>query len=356
MRIDEIDKNLKVETKIQKEDIVWISARTSPISIHGLCEVEGALPYHRIPQAVAEKTNEGVAQLMWHTAGGRIRFSTNSPYIAVKVMKNACEDAMPHITRAGQSGFDLYCYQEGRQKYCGTFMPPVDKVNTYEACLNVSGDMCTYNINMPLYDRVSEVYIGLAAGAELLPAAVYKWKKPVLYYGSSITQGGCASRPGNSYQGFIERRLETDYINLGFSGSARGEKAMCEYLATLDASVFVCDYDHNAPTAAYLRQTHYTVYKTYRDAHPDTPILLLSKPDFRGDAESVERRSVIYDTYLKARENGDKQVYFLDGEQLFAGAFRDCCTVDGCHPNDLGFFRMGQVIGEAIEKILCREL
>ena len=146
--------------------------------------------------------------------------------------------------------------------------------------------------------------------------------------------------------------IARDYINLGFSGSARGEEAICQYMASLDVSVFVVDYDHNAPSLEHLKATHYPLFKTFRDAHPGTPVVFVSKPDFRGDADSVARRAAIYETYRTAKENGDDNVYFIDGELLFAGEFRDSCTVDGCHPNDLGFFRMGMVIGEAVAKVL----
>ncbi len=149
MRIEEIDKNLKVETSIQKDDIIWLSPKEAPISIHGLCETEQDMPYHRLPQSVAKASNSGVEGLMWHTAGGRIRFATNSPYIAIKAVMNEC-GTMPHITKAGQSGFDLYRYVSGKQLYVATFMPSSGLTKGYESCINVPTEMNTYTINMPL--------------------------------------------------------------------------------------------------------------------------------------------------------------------------------------------------------------
>ena len=191
---------------------------------------------------------------------------------------------------------------------------------------------------MPLYDPVEEVYIGLAAGADLEAPEPYKYEKPVLYYGSSITQGGCASRPGNAYQAMISRKLDGDFLNLGFS---------------LDPFVFVSDYDHNAPNADYLEATHYNLYETFRRAHPDTPSILVSKPDFTRGAEQDERRlAIIRESYEKALANGDRHVYFIDGSHIFDGEFSDSCTVDGCHPNDLGFYRMAIVIGAVVEQAI----
>ena len=128
---------------------------------------------------------------------------------------------------------------------------------------------------------------------------------------------------------------------------------MAEYLAGIDASVFVCDYDHNAPDSRYLGETHWKVYSRYRAAHPGTPVILVSRPNIRlNDQEDIRRRDVVYQTYRNALENGDRNVYFIDGYQLFAGSRRDDCTVDGTHPNDLGFFRMAEVIGEMVKKCL----
>ncbi len=348
-------KTYPVEAGLAEKDIVWLSPKDAPFSIHGLCETHKDLPYHRLPVEVAQNANPvarpGVAALNWNTAGGRVRFATNSRYIAIKaVMPETATDVK--IPKTGQSGFDLYRYTEGTARCQNTFLPQPGVTGGYESITYVPPEMTTYSLNMPLYDGVNELYIGLAPDAEILPAAPYTHPKPILYYGSSITQGACASRPGNAYQAFIEREFDTDYINLGFSGSALGEEAIANHLATIDASIFVCDYDHNAFDPDYLQSTHYALYKTYRTAHKDTPIVLISKPDFRPDADTLRRREIISATYRRAMEEGDDHVYYIDGENLLAGKHRDSCTVDGCHPNDLGFYRMSQVIGEVVGKLL----
>lgn len=350
MKISDIDKNLAVETKLNLTDVHWFDSKSAPIEVCGLAVHEAGDRFRRMPQEVADHTNDGVAYLNTNTAGGRIRFRTNSPYVAIKAVMPD-NGTMPHITMTGQSGFDLYRSDDGKYQYAASYIPG-GRNHGYESCIWTDGKMHTYTINMPLYDPVEELFVGLAESAELESPEAYCYERPVVYYGSSITQGGCASRPGNAYQAMISRKLNCDFINLGFSGSGRGETAVVEYMASLDMLVFVSDYDHNAPDAEHLRNTHYRMYETIRAAHPDVPYIMVSKPDFHPGTADEERRQIIIDSFTKAKESGDKNVYFVDGARIFDGEFSDSCTVDGCHPNDLGFYRMAIKIGEAVELAL----
>ena len=112
------------------------------------------------------------------------------------------------------------------------------------------------------------------------------------------------------------------------------------------------DYDHNAPNIEYLEKTHFNLYKTIRSSRPQTPIVFLTKPDFENDFNEFNRRELIKNNYLTAKEQGDNNVYFIDGETLFGSKDRDACTVDGCHPNDLGFYRMAENIYPTLKNIL----
>ena len=134
-------------------------------------------------------------------------------------------------------------------------------------------------------------------------------------------------------------------VNLGFSGNAKGEAEMANLIATLQMSAFVMDYDHNAPDVEHLEKTHETFFNIIRKAQPELPVIFLSKPDFDKNPDiNALRREVIYNTYISALNNNDKHVYFVDGQTLFGEKDRDACTVDGCHPNDLGFMRMAEKI------------
>ena len=357
--IYEIDPNFAIVEHIEQPGLVWHETNEEGFTIYGLEESGLAMNpqvYRRIPREVAEQTSEGVLGLHDNTAGGRVRFMTDSPYVAIRVTYRWLCD-MPHMPLTGSSAFDMYQTDENGCNYIKTFTPPWNpqaRKNGYEAiCRMKEGKMRDLTINFPLYNSVESLQIGLAEDAVIEKAPGYRLPDPVVYYGSSITQGGCASRPGNAYQGFVSRALDLDQINLGFSGSGRGEPVMADHIASLKMCAFVLDYDHNAPDPEHLEKTHYPLYKKVRDAHPDIPILCVSRPNYDFSNEPADAmRDVIRATVKRAVEEGDKNIRFLDGETLFGTDFRRDCTVDGAHPNDLGFYRMAQAMIPILKEML----
>lgn len=342
MKISEIDKNLEVVTSISKDDILWINASQSPFKVYGAAGTE---PYVRMPDEVAQKVSPGVHGLSKHTAGIRVRFRTNSPYIAIHCEWNRIEP-MSHMPLSGSSGFDLYKYSNNNQIYVGSFMPSPSSHNGYDSLKDLcSNEMTDYILNFPLYNSVNKLFIGVKNDSEFEVPAEYKRDLPVVFYGSSITQGGCASRPGNCYQNFLSRAFDIDYVNLGFSGSGKAEDEIIEYMANMPMLAFISDYDHNAPTVEHLENTHYKLYKAIREKNPNIPYVIISKPDYHiGDNVDDARRDVIMNTFIKAKAEGDNNVYFVDGASLFAGEEWFACTVDGCHPNDFGFYRFANAL------------
>ncbi len=357
-KLQDIDPNFAIPNHIEQEGLVWHNANEDGFTVYGL-EPTGLAQnppiYRRTPKEVAEATSPGVTGLYTNTAGGRIRFMTDSPYVAVRFTYEVLCD-MPHMPLTGSSAFDLYEKTEAGYRYVKTFTPPWDadsREHGYEAIIHFRDGVRLRDLtmNFPLYNDVENLQIGLADGTTLAKAPGYVLDKPVVYYGSSITQGGCASRPGNSYQAFITRALDLDQINLGFSGSGRGEPVMADYIASLDMCAMVMDYDHNAPNAEHLAATHYPLYRKIRDAHPDIPIICVSRPNFDFEP-NVDMRDVIRQTVERAIAQGDQNIRFIDGETLFMKDFRDDCTVDGAHPNDLGFYRMAQTILPHLKEML----
>lgn len=355
MRLEAIDQNFKLETQLKEPDMVWLDVKCPPFAVDGVFYDPVRRCYLRMPQETADTVSQGVSSLNCHTAGGRVRFKTDSTCIAIEVRMEV-QSLMPHFTRLGQSGLDLYRKTGERSCYTASLMPPTEMKTGYSAEVKTDGRYAEYTLNLPLYDGVKELYIGLKRGALLEAPDPYPNRSPVVFYGSSITQGGCASRPGNSYPAILSRRLGIDYLNLGFSGGCRAEKAICRYLAELPIRAFVCDYDHNAPDAEYLKSTHLPLYRAVRRGHPGLPILLVSAPGPKPmEGAWQQRRDIVRATYETARSEGDGNIFFIDGGELFAGEEWDACTVDGTHPNDLGFFRMAMGIEGTLKAALGLE-
>lgn len=345
--ISKIDSNFAVKTNLNIENIIFYDIQNDPFSIYGVFFENGV--YRRLPEAVAKKVSNEVYNLHTHTAGGRVKFVTDSKYVAIHaVMPDVGK--MPHFALTGSAGFDIYIGEN--EKYYASFVPPFGISGGYESVVRFENSQeREITINFPLYSSVSALFIGIEESAVLKKSFGYKHRKPIGFYGSSITQGGCASRPGNSYESVISRNLQTDYLNLGFSGSAKAEDAIAKYISNLDLSVFVYDYDYNSPSVGHLQATHQKMFSTIRDKNPDLPIVILSRPSFTLNGVEQERLAIIKRTYTDAVVNGDKNVYFIDGPTLMKYAGYDG-TVDGCHPNDLGFYSMAKVVSAQLKSII----
>ena len=346
-------KTYKFETSFEEKDILFYNIKKDPFRIYGLYDPKNQPTFRRLPEDVANATNSGVAKLAFDTSGGRLRFSTDSSYIAIKAVMPTV-NRFPHMPLTGTSGIDVYVDSDGGSRFVKASKPDLNITDGYEFMVHFGNrKMRNITVNFPSYNPVDALFIGVSETARVGRGKEYANKKPIVFYGSSITQGGCSSRPGLIYQNMISRRYNLDYTDLGFSGSGRAELPIVKYMASLDMLAFVSDYDHNAPNPEYLRDTHSRMYDIIRESHPDIPYIMISKPDFNYESENdIARRDVVMDTFRRARELGDTNVYYIDGEGLFRGPYEDCCTVDGCHPNDLGFAFMADKIGRVIERAL----
>ena len=347
--ISEIDPNFKVST-VFDENIVFRNVRTEPFEIFGL--MHDGERFHRIAWETAKKFN-GINGLNIHTAGGRVCFVTDSDTVSVHAVMPGMY-LMPHMTFLGSAGFDMYLREGGIQRYFGSFVPDKNNHESVNATLRFpSHAKREIIIDFPLYSGVKELFIGLEKDAVLERWSGYSRKVPMVFYGSSITQGGCASAPGTCYEALLSRRFDSDYINLGFSGNAKGEPEIMEYIAGLDMSVFIYDYDYNAPSCEHLAATHHAGYLRVREKHPDIPIIMASRPNYSSPREAgPARRDIVAASYEKALSEGDRNVYFADGKKYFNTIYDIGATVDGSHPTDLGFFIMANAFGDIIEKVL----
>lgn len=352
-RIQDIDKNFIIQAP-DGRDYTYYNALEKPFELSGFAWYEKEKVLCRLPQEILPRTNDGVKTLAWYTSGGMIRFRTSSSSIAVKTELYS-DYYMTHMPNSGSCGFDLYIGEGKNKIFKSNKMADYLKkdFNALFTDLESTEEReCT--IYMPLYNGVNKLFIGVLSGSEIKAPSPFTIEKPVLFYGSSITQGGCASRPGNSYTHILTRWLDANMINLGFSGSGRGEIAVAEAIASIPLSAFVMDYDYNAPNVEHLEKTHEKFFLTIREKQPGLPVVFVSKPDIENNKweSSVARRDVIKKTYNNALKRGDKNVHFVDGETLFGKKHRDSCTVDGVHPNDFGFMRMAENIFPALKKAL----
>ena len=334
---------------------VYLDVRTTPgFKLYGYCE-----PFRRVPEEVAKQTSATVTRL--HTMGpsARVRFRTTSDIIVIHA-------DLSHEERAGTmpvlatSSFEMYFVEDGKHIYKGSFVPSQGEGKNYVECrLKAPTVMKDVILYFPINASVENFYVGLREGSEIEEGGSYTYETPVLFYGSSIVHGIGAGRPGMYYPSQISRMLDTNVYNLGFGGGALGEPAILDFIADQKMSVFVYDYDHNAPNAEHLEKTHYAGYKRFRSKQPTTTIIMASKPDWDlvNDNSNPEindkRMRIIENTYLRAKAEGDENVYFVNGfTDFYPSDIRRDCTSDGCHPNDLGYHFMAKAFAEIIKKLL----
>jgi len=275
--ISKLDKNF-VGEYIQYEGLKIYNVRESLFKIYGLYKPYENGRFKRMPYEEAVKMNPSIQELYTHTSGGRIRFQTNSTRIFLRAILPQIVSS-DHMPKTGTSCFDLYVdgeyFNTFRHGILGGLEQKDVPQNAYDSNLIIKEKkMHDILINFPLYTSVDDVFIGLDEDAVILPAEEYTHTKPIVFYGSSITQGACASHPGNSYVNMLSRRLDTDVVNLGFSDGCKGEELMAEYIAGLNMSVLVYDYDHNASTIEHLSQTHERTFKIIREKQPNLPYVL----------------------------------------------------------------------------------
>ena len=325
----------------------------APVQICGLNHIDPAnRQFWRLSDADGAAVSEGVRARSKTTAGARVRFRTDTRTLKLKMTLHTL-GVDPCIPICGSGGADVMRGTAENTVYMGLINPWSYDNKSPEAEFRLDGSVQQITVNLPRNEQVAGLEISIDDDAQLLPPAAFTRPGKLCFYGSSITEGGCCTRTGNAYTAAVARWLDMDSINYGFSGLAKGKDAMADLIARDDYAALVYDYDHNAPDAAHLERTHERFFRRIREARPELPILIMTKPDFDADpVGNAARRDVIYRTYLNARAAGDQKVWFLDGEQLFGTFGREMCSVDNCHPNDLGFFRMAEKVYAMLLKML----
>ena len=345
-------------SQLDGEAISWFDPGETPFEVSGFEWIGEDSLYRRLPVHPPWEVREAVDQLANHTAGGQIRFSSNSRRILIRVELRE-KSGMYHMPATGQSGFDLYVKEGEELRYFRTARFNPDSIR-YEALLFESDieKMRTFTLNFPLYNGVHWVRIGVDQSAEVEAPPAHMREGKIVVYGTSITQGGCVGRPGMAYTNILSRRLDMQFVNLGFSGNGRGEPALAHLIARIpDMRCIILDYEANAGEG--IKETLGPFVDILRESHPRVPILIVSKIRFSMAMEG----STNYNNWMQLKEfqkalvrertsAGDENIFFMDGADIL-GEDYDECTVDGVHPNDLGSMRMAEALQPVIESILA---
>jgi len=311
--------------------------------------------YDRFPLRAKGAVPESVWNLSRHSAGLCVRFTTDSPSISLRMDLLSANLGMPHMPPTGVSGFDLYV-REGRGKWQWAHQAAPSAQHVESLLINgLRPGTKEFVGYLPLYNGVNKLEIGVDAGTKFEGLAPDK-RKPIVFYGTSICQGACASRPGIAYTAILGRMLDQPVINLGFSGSGRMDSGVVDLLAELDPSVYVIDCLPNMDAALVKERTEPLV-TTLRRARPNAPILLVEDRTFaqaplvpRMVKDHRERRMELASAYQRLRSGGMGNVHYLKGDRLLGLDSEG--TTDGSHPNDLGMMRYAEALRPVLAKLV----
>ncbi len=340
-------------TSSQKPEIVWHDPIVWGIEGKGWTDTER--PYDRFPARAKGNVPDSVWNLSRQSAGLCIRFKTDSPSINLRMDLLSPNLGMYHMPATGVSGFDLYVRdRRNRWQWVHQASPTAQHVEG-KLIDGLALGLKEFVGYLPLYNGVERLAIGVDSGSRF--ERIYPNKrKPVVFYGTSICQGACASRPGIAYTAIVGRMLEQPVINLGFSGSGRMDSGVVDLLAELDPSVYVIDCLPNMDANLVKERTEPLVRKL-RSARPSTPILLVEDRTF-GQAPVVpgllkshaERRAELAGAFRCLKAAGTSNLHYLKGDRLLGADSEG--TTDGSHPNDLGMMRYAEALRPVLARLL----
>jgi lysophospholipase L1-like esterase len=336
----------------------WVDLTNAALEVNGLAWYgENGGEMFRLPRRLEEQFRPAVWNLAKSPSGGRIRFRTNSNALAVR-LEYPSAPGMANMHAFGQTGVDLYV--DGA--YRGTAIADKDAApgKTYEhVYFNLPEQVRRereVTLYLSLYKPVKVLGVGVDREAQMARGRRFAVAKPVLFYGTSITQGGCASRSGLSYQAILGRLLNLDFVNLGFSGNGLGEPEVARVVAEVDAACFVLDFAQNNPTLESFQQAYGPFIETIRKKHPETPLLAITPIYAAGEANgqtaNEAKRAHIREVVSRRIAAGDRHIQIVEGTDLLGPAQGDG-LVDGTHPNDLGFQWMADGLASRLRKILA---
>ena len=321
-------------------------------------------PYDRLPISYKEKVRDPVWDLSKASAGITVRFHSNSTSINLKwTVLNDLD--MSHMAATGIKGIDLYTKYNNKWRYVTTAGAlvglktyqnksiPADSINEYELIKNMTPEFREYKLFLPLYDGVTKLEVGIDSAASIEKATPSS-EKPIVFYGTSITQGGCASRPGMAHTNIISRKLDVDCINYGFSGNGRMETPIVELISEIDARFYVIECLQNMDSEQ-VKERVKPLVDIIRTNHPHTPIVLVENMMYTMaflnqtlETRLIEENTALKNEYDKIIKSGTPNIFYIKDNKDFLVDNEG--TVDGVHLTDLGFLRYADYLMENFKK------
>ena len=337
---------------------VYVDASTFPI--YGKAIENTSATYERLPASLDGVIRKPVWDLAHHSAGISVRFRSNSPYIRLRWVSFGLH-TMNHMTDTGTRGLDLYTQDpvDGHWRFARSARPVKDTLNDQMVISNMDPVMREYIVYLSLYEGVKKLEIGVEEGSVIEGPAIDSPRKgsPIVMYGTSILQGGCANRPGMAFTNIISRELDREVVNLGFSGNARLDYEIAELMAVVDnPSLFVLD---NVPNCEHelIDERQEKFFRIIRDAHPDVPVVFIENPNYphtvfdkKAAADIAARNASMKAVYEKLKKAGEKKIYYIKGDKMLGTDGE--ATVDGVHFTDLGMVRYTEYVLPTLKKAL----
>jgi hypothetical protein len=334
----------------------WHDALTLTVEGRGWADAPG--PYDRLPARAQPNVHELDWRFSRHSAGMLVRFVSDSPELHVAWTLSSTDVAMAHMPSTGVSGLDLYVRHKGAWSWLAALRPGtlLGEKNEVRLVADLPAVSREYSLYLPLYNGVTSVRIGVAEKTAISAAPPRRGGvRAIVFYGTSIPQGGCASRPGMAYPSIIGRRLDVPTINLGFSGSGRCEPGIVDLLAELDPALFVVDSVVNMDAEIVEPRLAHLI-DVLRVKRPATPLILMEEavhPSVYVRVKTVQtaKSAILQRVYDQRKADWDGKLYLVRGDTLLGDDGEG--TVDGIHPTDLGFQRMADALTPVVSRVLA---
>lgn len=334
-------------------ELKWIDASSLAIEGRGWADTKSF--YDRLPRQAESVVRAPVWDLSHNSAGMAFHFISDTPELQVRWTLTSASMALNNMAASGVSGLDLYIKVDGRWRWLAAARAGSFRENNAGTLFeHLSAEPREFLLYLPLYNGIESLQLGIAPSSKLESAV--RSDKPIVFYGTSIVQGGSAMRPGMAYPAVLGRRLDRPIVNLGFAGNGRAEPEMASLLAELDPVAYVVDCLPNLGSEDVERLE--PLVAVLRGKHPETPIVLVENPEYPDGFIMVARKA----GYEKANQNlheiyerlsrSDRHLYYVPSQNLIGEDGEG--TVDGVHPTDLGIMRMADQMEPVLRRALTR--